>query len=169
MRFLKKIILNILILNTPSCLLRAKILRMFGANIGEKCMVESIILLNYNGDNLKNLILGNSVYIGAGTIIDIKEQIHVKDSTKIAAGCNFSTHVDSGNENYISSLYPRREAGITIGSNCWVGLSVTVLCGVTIGNEVVVGACSLVNKDIDNAKIIYGIPAKEIRSIRRQQ
>jgi len=146
--------------------MRAKVLKVFGACIGSDCKIEQVILLNYDGNNLDNLELGQKVYIGAGTILDVKDKLKIGDSTKVAAGCNFSTHIDSGKENYISTLYPKKESAITIGSNCWLGLGVTILCGVKVGSEVVIGAGSLVNKDIPDAVIAYGSPVKVIKNIR---
>lgn len=166
MNLIKKFLLNLLLIITPSCILRAKILSLFGASIGSSCKVEQFILLNYDGTNLSNLSLGDRVYIGAGCILDLKEKLEIGNSTKIAAGCNFSTHVDSGAENYISTLYPKKEEPISIGEHCWIGLGVTVLCGVKIGSEVIIGACSLVNRDIPDAVIAMGIPATVVKSIK---
>lgn len=166
MKLLRRFLLNFLIKNIPSCILRAKALKLFGACIGDGCKIEQIVLLNYDGNNLDNLELGRKVYIGAGTILDIKDRLIIGDSTKVAAGCNFSTHIDSGKENYISTLYPKKEAAIVIGSNCWIGLSVTILCGVTVGSEVVIGACGLVNRDIPDGSMAYGIPARVTKMIR---
>lgn len=52
---------------------------------------------------------------------------------------------------------------VTIGENCWLGANVTVLPGVTIGDNTVIGAGSLVTKDIPSGVIALGTPAKIIR------
>jgi len=165
MRFLRKIVLNFLILYIPSCIVRAKLYRLFGSKMGEGCKIEQVVLLNYDGGNLGNLILGDKVYIGAGTILDLKSKIKIGSSTKIAAGCNFSTHVDCGQENTISSLFPKREEMITIGSNSWIGLSVTILCGISIGDGVIIGAGSLVNKNLPSHVLAHGLPVKIIKQL----
>jgi acetyltransferase-like isoleucine patch superfamily enzyme len=165
MRILKKLILNFLNLHVSSCILRARLFRLFGSTIGDGSKIEQIILLNYDGSNLGNLILGEKVYIGAGTILDLKNKIKIGDSTKIAAGCNLSTHVDCGKENDISYLYPKREEMITIGSNSWIGLSVTILCGISIGSGVIIGANSLVNKNIPSRVLAHGIPIKIVKQL----
>lgn len=56
-------------------------------------------------------------------------------------------------------------ATVIIGENCWLASGVTVLKGVHIGNNSVIGAMSLVNKDIPENCIAAGIPAKVIRNI----
>ena len=66
--------------------------------------------------------------------------------------------------------YTDREYGkpITIESNCWIGGNVTILPGVTIHENVVVGAGSVVTHDLESGAIYAGNPAKKIREIREE-
>ena len=52
---------------------------------------------------------------------------------------------------------------VTIGDNCWIGGSTTILPGVTIGNNVTIGAGSVVVKDIPSDCVAVGNPAKVIK------
>lgn len=63
-----------------------------------------------------------------------------------------------------------REYGkpINIGSNCWIGANVTVLPGVNIADNVVVGAGSVVTHDLASGAIYAGNPAKKIRDITKE-
>lgn len=54
---------------------------------------------------------------------------------------------------------------VKIGNNCWFGANVTVCPGVTIGNDVVIGAGSVVTKDIPDNVFAAGVPCKVIREI----
>lgn len=54
---------------------------------------------------------------------------------------------------------------VTIGDNCWIGGSATILPGVTIGNNVTIGAGSVVTRDIPSNCIAVGNPAKPIKKI----
>lgn len=54
-----------------------------------------------------------------------------------------------------------------IGDRVWCGINVTILFGVKIGNDVIIGAGSVVNKDIEDGAIVVGVPAKKIKSIDR--
>ena len=57
---------------------------------------------------------------------------------------------------------------ITIGNDCWFGGNVTILPGVTIQNNVVVGAGSVVTHDLESGAIYAGNPAKKIRDITKE-
>lgn len=54
-------------------------------------------------------------------------------------------------------------APVKIGKNCWLGEGVIVLPGVSIGDGCVIGAHSVVNKDIPDASIVVGSPAKVVK------
>ncbi|MBP2058002.1 maltose O-acetyltransferase [Lactobacillus colini] len=59
-------------------------------------------------------------------------------------------------------------APITIGDNCWLASNVTVCPGVTIGNNCVIGAGSVVTKDIPDNSLVLGVPGKVVRTITEQ-
>ncbi|HEX8948215.1 MAG TPA: acyltransferase [Dissulfurispiraceae bacterium] len=155
-----KLAFNILNVLCPSSIVRAKLFKLFGASVGRGAKIERISLMHYEGGNLGNLVIGERVFIGPGTIIDIKDTVVIGDSVKIASGCNISTHADCGKENAISELYPPRTGKVIIGGRTWIGLSTTILCGVMIGSDSVVGACSLVTRDIPSGVLAFGVPAK---------
>ncbi len=52
---------------------------------------------------------------------------------------------------------------VVIGDDVWIGIRSVILPGVTIGNHVIIGACSLVNHDIPDYAIVGGIPAKILK------
>ena len=54
---------------------------------------------------------------------------------------------------------------ITIGNNVWIGANVSILPGVTIGDDTVIGAGSVVNRDIASGVVAAGNPCREIRAI----
>ena len=73
-----------------------------------------------------------------------------------------STIRDSDNH-WISGGSGQQSAPIVIGNNVWIGMNVTVLKGVTIGDGAVVAAHSLVNKSVPPGTLVGGVPAKVIR------
>ena len=55
-----------------------------------------------------------------------------------------------------------RYGSITVGDNTFIGTRSTILCNVEIGNNCIIGACSLVTKDVPNGEVWGGVPAKFI-------
>lgn len=155
-----KMFFNFINMICPSCLLRAMIMKAYGANIGNNVRIERVSLANFMGDNLRNLEVGDNVYIGTDTIIDIRGQLVIGNSVKIAPGCTIITHIDFGEENLVSSLYPIREGKVQIGSNTVICSNTTILSGVTIGCHTVIGASTLVNRDVPSKVVAFGVPVK---------
>jgi maltose O-acetyltransferase len=58
---------------------------------------------------------------------------------------------------------------VTIGHDCWFGANVTVCPGVTIGDNCVIGAGSVVTRDIPSDSFAAGVPAKVIRTITEKE
>jgi len=87
--------------------------------------------------------------------------VEIGDKTIISTNCNILAH-DAALANICGFSKIGR---VTIGNNVYLGNNVTVLPGVKIGNNVIVGAKSLVNKDLEDNSVYVGIPAKRICSI----
>ena len=107
------------------------------------------------GDNV--LINRNSDLYGYGGLI-------IGDNTSIGPYCSIVTH----NHNFADTEKLINEQGhtkkkVTIGSDVWIGTHSVILPGVTIGNGSVVGAGSVVTKDVSDYTVVAGNPAKEIK------
>lgn len=59
-----------------------------------------------------------------------------------------------------------KPAPVIIGENVWIGANVTVVPGVTIGNNAIIAAGAVVTKDVDSNTVVGGVPAKLIKIIR---
>lgn len=112
--------------------------------------------------------IGDGVGISGASIVTCSE-IEIGDETMIGANCNiYGTDfhpISAKDRKNQKTTADAQTAPIKIGKRCWLASNVTVLKGVTIGNEVVVGAMSLVNKNINAGSIVAGVPAKFIRII----
>jgi acetyltransferase-like isoleucine patch superfamily enzyme len=111
------------------------------------------------------LIIEDDVYIGPSSVIGVGGEVLIEKNCRIGARLTISAeeHVVS-NGNYVSNDVERQ--GIRIKENCWLGNNVTILDGVTIGKNSVIGACSIVTKDIPENSVAYGVPAKVVRQIK---
>lgn len=128
-------------------------------------------------DTRKRLVLGNN--------IQMNDFVHICaiDHVEIGDGCLFASHVyisDNSHGRYsggISESSPEeapdhREyitAPVKIGKNVWLAEGVIVMPGVTIGDGCVIGAHSVVNKDIPEGCIAVGSPAIVIKKYDKEQ
>ncbi|MEJ7590184.1 MAG: acyltransferase [Planctomycetaceae bacterium] len=108
-----------------------------------------------------NLRFGKGCGFGSFCRIWNYHQIEIGDDFLAAGGLTINTA--GHNPDNMESI----GGSVTIGSRVWCGLNVTILGGVTIGDDAVVGACSLVNKDVPAGSIVVGIPARVQRQVNR--
>lgn len=112
------------------------------------------------------LLVKNRVGIGANSVINCAESIVIEDNVMIGPSC---TVIDYEHK-YSDVAVPINQQGlhkiapITIKEGAWITSNVTVCPGVTIGKNAVVGANSLVNKDIPDFSLAVGCPARVIKT-----
>lgn len=113
----------------------------------------------------------NRLFIGEGTFINSNLQILSAGKVTLGKHCFIGPNCQLYTPNHpINNKQLRRQGWqydmpITIGDDCWFGGSVIVLLGVTIGDNVVVGAGSVVTKDLPSNVVAAGNPARIIRRI----
>ena len=110
-------------------------------------------------DHKGQLILGDKVFINDNCSINCIDKIEIGEYTKIGPGVS----INDNDHNFRKTGDGRMLTGeVIIGKNVWIGDKATILPGVTIGDGVIVGANSVVTKDIPHYKIAIGCPAKII-------
>ncbi len=112
----------------------------------------------------ENISIGNRVSLHQFSILDAKSEIIIGDNVAIGSHVNIIT----SNHIFEKNNMPIKDQGlssekIVIGSNVWLGTRVTILKGVKIGNNSIIGANSLVNKNIPNDVIAVGSPCRVIK------
>ena len=146
--------------------LRARMLRWFGATVGKNVRVYEVRFFNLD-QGFRNLILGDDVHVGAFCKLDLFNQIKLEEKCTVSPSVTILTHSDPG-EYHGSELirhFPTKSQPVTIGTSSWIGAGSVILCGVTVGNRVAIGANSLVNEDIPSDLVAAGIPCREIRKL----
>jgi acetyltransferase-like isoleucine patch superfamily enzyme len=109
------------------------------------------------------IYVGANTYINRNTFIDASLSIVLGKDCAVGPSCYITDH-DHSIESDLSPLaQPLISKPTSIGDRVWLGANVTVLKGVTIGNDAVIGAGSVVTKDIPAGAIAVGVPAKVIR------
>jgi acetyltransferase-like isoleucine patch superfamily enzyme len=110
----------------------------------------------------KNITIGKGVFINMSCHFQDQGGITIGDDCLIGHNVMMATLNHGFAPEDRHSLYP---APIHIGRNVWIGAGATILQNVTIGDNAIIGACSLVNKDVPANTVYAGVPAKFIKRI----
>jgi len=110
---------------------------------------------NWLVQNSEKLELGNKTDIGSFTYINAKFGVIIKDNVQIGSHCSI----------YSISTIDNKRGMVTLEEGCCVGSHSTIMPGVTVGKNSIIGAYSFVNKDIPANVIAAGVPVRIIRKI----
>ena len=110
---------------------------------------------NWIVQNLDGLDLGLETDIGAFSYINALHDVVIDNNVQIGSRC--SIYSMSSIENSIGK--------VLLKNNCRIGSHSTILPGVTIRKNSIVGAHSLLNKDIPDNVVAFGVPAKVVRKL----
>lgn len=106
------------------------------------------------------LVLGEHVFLNQGSLVNCGHDVRIGSNTMLA---DFA--VVSDDDEHSLDGGPIRRLPIVIGDNVWIGRNALVLPGVTIGDNSVIGAGSVVTHDIPADSVAVGSPAKVIRTL----
>ena len=129
------------------------------------CALDQGVTLLCSGEPLPHakIHIGAYTYINRHTFLDATLSLTIGQKCGIGPGCYLTDH-DHGLDLALPPLgQPMISQPTKIGDRVWIGANVTILKGVTIGNDAVVGAGSVVTKDIPEKAIAVGVPAKVIK------
>ncbi len=140
---------------------RAEMLKDMFAEIGEDCYIEPPLHSNWGGHHVH---FGNSVYANFNLTLVDDTHIYVGDYTMIGPNVTIATAGHPILPELREKAYQFNQP-VHIGRNCWLGAGVVVLPGVTIGDNSVIGAGSIVTKDIPANVVAVGNPCRILREI----
>jgi acetyltransferase-like isoleucine patch superfamily enzyme len=142
---LKKKLLRLIAKQLPGNGLRKRLLRMCGYVIGKDVYIgEDFIIIDDLGDGQFNLSIG--------------------DRVAISPRVTFVLHTQP-NESRIAPYVNSHKGSITIDADAWIGTGAVILPGLTIGEGAVVGANSVVTKNVAPYTIVGGAPAHKIKEV----
>ncbi|MGT2752908.1 sugar O-acetyltransferase [Streptococcus porcinus] len=144
---------------------RNQLMKEMFKSVGSDVFIEPPLRANWGGHFTT---IGKNVYINFNLTLVDDTFITIGDNTMIAP-----------NVTIISGTHPLqpplREQGlqynlpVQIGKNCWIGANTTVLPGISIGDNSVIGANSLVTKDIPANSLALGSPARVVKSLKEDK
>jgi UDP-2-acetamido-3-amino-2,3-dideoxy-glucuronate N-acetyltransferase len=123
-----------------------------GARIGEECNVCSHCFIE------SDVVIGNRV--------TIKNGVHIWDGTRIEDNVFIGPNVAFTNDRYPrSKRYPEKFLKTVICKGASIGANATLLPGITIGENAMIGAGAVVTKDVPSNTLVVGNPARIVRNI----
>lgn len=140
---------------------REKMLKEMFCEIGENCYIEPPFHANWGG---KHVHFGKNVYANFGLTLVDDTHIYVGDGTMFGPNCVIATAGHPILPEFREKQY-QFNVPVHIGKNCWLGAGVLVMPGVTIGDNTVIGAGSVVTKDIPSNVVAVGNPCRVLREI----
>jgi acetyltransferase-like isoleucine patch superfamily enzyme len=132
-----------------------------GLTLGMRCEIERNVFLKLVTPQAK-LEIGDFVFLGTSTEIDVAERVTIGAHTLIAPAVFISDHDHNIARDQRIAAQGVRRAPVTIGEDVWLGTKSVILPGVTIGDGAVIGAGAVVTKDVEPYAIVAGVPARVI-------
>ena len=140
---------------------REAMLKEMFAEIGEGCYIEPPFHANWGG---RHVHFGKGVYCNFNLTLVDDTHIYVGDHTMFAPGVIVATAAHPILPRLREEVY-QYNMPVHIGKNCWLGAGVIVMPGVTIGDNSVIGAGSVVTKDVPANVVAMGVPCRVVREI----
>ena len=135
-----------------------------GTNIWQFCVVLPNAKIGKNCNICSNCFIENDVKIG--------DNVTIKNGVYLYDGITIEDNVFIGpNATFTNDLFPRSKnpdwklSKTVINKGASIGANATILCGVTIGEKAMIGAGSVVTKDVPDGELWVGNPARFIRKI----
>lgn len=140
---------------------REEMLKEMFAEIGNECYIEPPLHSNWGG---KHCHFGDCVYANFNLTLVDDTHIYIGSNTMIGPNVTIATAGHPILPKLREQAY-QFNAPVHIGKNCWLGAGVIVLPGITIGDNSVIGAGSVVTKDIPENVVAVGNPCRVLREI----
>jgi acetyltransferase-like isoleucine patch superfamily enzyme len=136
-------------------------LRQGRLEIGRGALLESGVTVHSVEGRIR---LGQRVYLSRGVTVGAVERVDIGDFTLVGPGC----YITDADHRFQDPVVPLPDQGMVvrgptvIEDNVWLGANVVVTSGVRVGRRSVIGANSVVTRDIPEFSIAAGIPAKVV-------
>jgi acetyltransferase-like isoleucine patch superfamily enzyme len=146
-----------------------------GAKIGSGVLIADLASVREQVNIGKNTIIGRGATIenkvSIGMSCKIQSNVHIVPFSEIGDSVFLSPGVVTSNDRYAGRTKKRFSGykGVTIKTGARLGVAVVTLPGVTIHEDALVGAGSVVTKDVPARKIAFGVPAKVVKDVPKEQ
>ena len=140
---------------------RQELLKKMFAEIVENCYIEPPLHANFGG---RHIHFGKNIYANYNLTVVDDTHVYVGDYTMFGPNVTIATAghpIETG----LRQKGYQYNIPVRIGKNCWIGAGVVLLPGVTVGDNTVIGAGSVVTRDIPANVVAVGNPCHILREI----
>ena len=141
--------------------IRGALVSPFLGKCGRNFQLAQGVIINHP----ERIFVGNNCYFAHRMYINAEANLYIEDNVTCGPMCVLATTNHSVRDGVV--LDEGSSGAIHIGKGTWCGANVTITSGVTIGRSVIVGAGSVVTKNIPDNTLSGGIPAKVIKEIHK--
>ena len=142
----------------------SKFINLYGCSIGENSKIGAFVEIQ------KNAAIGKNCKISSHSFLC--EGVAIEDNVFVGHNVTFTNDIYPRATNSQGTLQTDNDWNCTptlVKSGATIGSGVTLLCGITIGENAIVGAGSVVTKDVPSNTIVAGNPAKIMRNIEEEK
>lgn len=140
---------------------RQEMMKEMFAEVGEGCYIEPPFHANFGGHHVH---FGKNIYANFNLTMVDDTHIYVGDYTMFGPNVIVATAGHPILPELREQAY-QYNMPVHIGKNCWIGAGVIIVPGITIGDNVVIGAGSVVTKDIPSNMVAVGNPCRVLREV----
>lgn len=141
--------------------LRQELMKKMFLHVGKNCYIEPPLRSNFGG---RHVYLGDNVYFNFNVTLVDDANIYIGNKVLIGPNVTIAT-ANHPLDPYLRSKGLQYNKEVHIGDNVWIGANVTICPGVKVGENSVIGAGSVVTKDIPSNVLAFGNPCKVYREI----
>ena len=140
---------------------RESMLKEMFAEIGEGCYIEPPFHANFGGAHVH---FGKNIYANFNLTLVDDTHVYVGDYTMFGPNVTVATAGHPILPELREKMY-QYNFPVHIGKNCWIGAGVVIVPGITIGDNVVIGAGSVVTQDLPSNVVAVGNPCRVLREV----
>lgn len=138
---------------------RMNVLRTLLDGVGSDVWIEPPFFCEYG----VHITIGSGTYLNVNCFLQDCAEINLGKNVLVGPGvqiCTASHPLKSSERIIDGSTYVTSAKPVNIGDRVWIGANVTILGGVTIGDDAVIGSGSVVTRDIPAGVVAYGVPCR---------
>lgn len=140
------------------------VLAKYGADIHPECYpIGPNVTIHEAVEDFSNLSVGRSVHIGKEVFLDLTDKLIIEESVGIGMRAILLTHLNIGAgypNKPMTRLFPKKQQPTILRRGCSIGAGAVIACGVTVGEDSLVNAGAVVDRDVPPRTVVTNTRAK---------